>query len=128
MLRTLGIPVLLACCLLGCSADDDMVTGPDLRSRLENTLHFRMEQLPRVRENTSMVDVRAVYSGRSTDGAVLAVVFESPKATGQILGGLAASGQRREVLTRDNVVVIVTPRDGGTSMRPEVKAALFGGS
>jgi hypothetical protein len=99
-------------------AHEPTIDGAALVDALEAKLGVQLAGTPSAPTVANLHDVSAVYSGASTNERLVAVVFDSPAATVQLVGGngvhhVSGVGQ---LLRHDNVVVIYQ-HDVGTLSR-----------
>lgn len=107
--------------LAGCTltSREPVIDGAWLANALEVQLGVQVEEVPQAPMAGNLHNVRAVYSARSVNERLLAVVFDSAAATVQVLGvqggGNRVPGLGR--LFRHNNVVVIYQHDAGTVSR-----------
>jgi hypothetical protein len=119
----------LACLLIlamsGCAGAEGASTldGPRVRSALEQRLGLALTEASQIIDTATLADVNHVYSARTSNERILAVVFDSEAATDQILG---ARGERPavDVVRRRNVVVLYTREPGTVSRLAALRSAI----
>jgi hypothetical protein len=128
--RTLGFLTLVAACAsaTGCggvvSNDGELVEGERLEMELEERLDMPIKAQPPVVTSAALVNVRAVYTGESAGERLLAVVFDDPRATAQILGGSESSWEGQSVVRYRNAVVLYEHEPGMTGGIADLRGAL----
>jgi hypothetical protein len=113
--------------IAGCSeraADEPEVTTDGLKAELESRLSMPVRAQAPVLTSAALVNVDAVYTGESRTESLLAVVFDDPRATSQILGTGDPSSTQPAVVRYRNAVLFYEHEPGTTSHLPDVRAAV----
>lgn len=114
----------------GCdlSQQEQVIEGLDMQASIERSLGLRLEEDLTPTSVANMHNVTAVYSARSANERIVAVVFDSADATVQFFGRPRprfAPG-RGVVLRRRNVVMVYHHQRGTISREAILRATLRG--
>lgn len=111
--------------LSGCSntSSGQRVDGSRVRAAVEKELGTRFVAVPNVMETATLSNVLDIYSTGIASERILIVVFDTPAATGQIVGDRGRI-QDTEVIRRGNVVILYTPAVAAPPRTDDLRRAL----